>query len=102
MRDFTMFLKVSGVDQNVVKINGYFAFRNEVCKDVVHHVLESGRGIGHSEEHDGWFEQSTIGNKGSFELVAFSDPNVVVPPTNIKLGKELGASESIDQLRNQG
>ena len=48
-----------------------------------------GGGVGHAEEHDSWFIESTMGDEDSFPLVTFLDMDIVVLPSHIKLSKNL-------------
>ena len=54
---------------------------------MVHERLECGGCITESKEHDGRFEESHGSDEGSFPLVFLSNANVVVSPTNVKLGE---------------
>jgi hypothetical protein len=47
-----VFLQRVGEDQNVVEIDGYDAFSDQVLEDLVHHGLEGGWTIGEAEVHD--------------------------------------------------
>ena len=38
-------------DQNVIQIDYHNAFRYEILEDIVHHGLEGGWAVSHSEEH---------------------------------------------------
>jgi len=76
---------VVGMDQDVVHINGYPSFTYFFLEDVIHYCLECCRGVGESEEHYFWFEQSLVGSEGCFPFVSFFDPDVVIPPSHIKL-----------------
>ena len=76
---------VVGVDQDVVHIDGYPSFSYSVLEDVVHHCLECHRGIGESEEHYFWFEQSLIGSEGCFPLISFFDSDVVISSSYVEL-----------------
>ena len=66
-----------------------------------HELLESGGGIGHAEEHDSGFVESSVGNEGSFPLVTFLDSDIVITPSYIKLGEDLGISEFVNEVRDQ-
>jgi len=37
------------VDQNVIKVDAYQAFHDEVSENVIHHGLEGGRAIGETK-----------------------------------------------------
>ena len=64
--------------------------------------MEGGERIGHAEEHDGGFIKSSVGDEGGFPLVAFLDSDIVISPSYIKLGKDLGILEFVDEIRDQG
>ena len=82
-------------DQDVVHVNenhiGVFEFKGS--EDAVHHTLEGCGSITLPEEHDHRFEES----EGRFErrlpLVAVSDVDVVVPPSDVELRKKTFPSE---------
>jgi len=46
-----MFLFHLRKDQNVIQVHHYDPFGYESSEDVIHHSLEDGRTVGHSEEH---------------------------------------------------
>jgi len=46
-----MFLFRLRKDQDVIQVHYYDPFGYESSEDVVHHSLESGGTVGHSEEH---------------------------------------------------
>jgi len=71
------------VDQNVIKVNTYHSFHDEVLEYVIHHRLEGSWAIGGSEEHHQGLKQPSVGSKCSLPLIAFSDMNIVVAPSNI-------------------
>ena len=52
--------------------------------------LKGGGRIGHAEEHDGGFIESSVSDEGSFPLVAFLNSDIVISPSYIKLGEDLG------------
>ena len=56
MDNSAVFVQILRVNQDVIKVNRNLAFSNEVGEDVVHHVLECGRGVGHSKEHNRGFK----------------------------------------------
>ena len=61
-----------------------------------------GGGVGHAEEHDSGFIESLVGNEGGLPLVAVFDLDIVISPSHIKLGKDLGIFEFVDEVRDQG
>ena len=50
-------------------------------------MLGCGRGVAKTKEHDGGFEESFVGDEGHLPLVIIFDTDIVVPPTNVKLGE---------------
>ena len=70
-------------------LNDKPSFSNHVSEGIRHEMLECGGGVGHAEEHDSWFIESTMGDEDSFPLVTFLDMDIVVLPLHIKLSKDL-------------
>src|SRR5258708_5179615 len=75
---------------------------NELMKDVIHHCLECCRGVAQSEEHDSWFEQTSIGSECGLPLIALFDPDIVEPPAEVKCGEELGVVEAGQDIGDKG
>ena len=69
---------------------------------VVHESLEGHGGVGESEEHHGWFEEPLVGDEGGFPLVSILDSYIVVSPSNIEFGEDLGVSQLIYEIRDEG
>ena len=82
--DLLMVFDCVGVYQDIVHIDCYIPFINEVLKDVVHHGLEGGRAVGEAKEHDQRFEEAPIHSEGSFPLVSLFDSHIVVSPMYIQ------------------
>ena len=57
-----------------------------------------GGGIGHAKEHDSGFVESSVDNEGSLSLVAFLDLDVVISPSYVKLGEDLGVFEFVNEV----
>ena len=87
---------IVGVDKEVIHINNKPSFYNHVSERVGHELLKSRGGVGHSEEHDSGFINSTVGDEGCFPLVPFLDTNIVVSPSYVKLGEDLCIFEFVD------
>jgi len=51
-------------------------------------MLESGRGVAQSKEHDCGFEESLVGDEGGLPLVPFLDVNIVISWSDIHFGKD--------------
>ena len=69
---FVVFLQVIGVDQDVIEIYNHRDIYH-VSENVIHKALESGRGIGKSEQHNQPFERPIAGSKGGFPLISICD-----------------------------
>jgi len=83
---FSMFCNVVvGVNQDIIHIDGYPSFSYFVLEDVVYHCLECCRGVGKSEEHYFWLEQSLVGSESCFPFIPFFDLDVVIPPSYVEL-----------------
>ena len=57
-----------------------------------------GGGVSHAKEHDSGFIESLVGNEGGLPLVAVLDSDIVIPPLYVKLGKDLGVFEFVDEV----
>ena len=98
-----MFLMGSGIggeDEEVVHIDDEPSFCDHISKGVVHESLESGGGVSEAKEHDGWFEEAFMSDEGGFPLVSVFDADVVVAPSDIKFGEDLGISKLINEVGN--
>ena len=97
-----MILVVVGVDKEVVHVYDEPSFCNHIPKGIRHESLKGGGGIGHAEEHDSGFVKSSVGDEGSFPLVAFFYSDIVISPSHIKLGEDLGVFKFVDEIGDQG
>ncbi|KAF9812584.1 hypothetical protein IEO21_06106 [Rhodonia placenta] len=88
-RDLIMLLLIGGEDEYVIQ------------EDVIHHCLEGRGEIGEAEEHHQVFVQSPVRYKGRLPFVTGFDPDVVVPPSDIKLGEERSTAELIHHFGDQ-
>src|SRR5271170_169004 len=73
-------------------------FCNGRFESVVHHCLESGGGVCHSEEHYQWFEEASSGFERSFVFVSGFDAYVCVSPSDVEFGEDPGSAEVRDQF----
>ena len=64
--------------------------------------MKSGGGVGKPEEHHCGFEESLVGDKGRLPLMAVLDSYIVVPPANVKLGEDLGVSQLVYEIGDEG
>ena len=89
-------LSVSGIigweDKEVIHVDDKPSFHNHISKWVVHEMLEGGRGVGETKEHDSRFKEAFVGNKDSFPLVSILDIDIVVSPLYIEFGEDFGIS----------
>ena len=92
---------IVGVDKEVVHVNDEPSFCDHFSERVRHELLEHGGGVCHAEKHDCGFVESSVGDESGLSLVAFLDADVVVPPLYIKLNKDLGVFEFVDEVRDQ-
>ena len=83
---------VGGVDEEIIHVDNKPSFGNHIAEGVIHETLESGGGVGKSEEHHGWFEKSFVGNEGCFPLVTDLDSYVVVSPPDIELSEDFSVT----------
>jgi len=67
---FLVSCSIGGEDKEVVHVNDKPSFGNHVSKRVIHESLECGGGVGEAKEHNGGFEETFVGNEGSFPLVS--------------------------------
>ena len=95
---FSVKVVVRGRDEEVIHVNDKPSFGNHVSERVIHESLEGGGGVAQAEEHYGGFEQSFVGDKGCFPLVSISDADVVVSPSDVKFGEDLGVFYLIDEI----
>ena len=92
---------VGRVDEEIIHVNDKPSFCNHVMKGIIHEVLEGGRGISETKEHYGWFEESLMGDKGSFPLMFILDSDIIISPLDIKFGEDFCPLEFIDKIRNE-
>ena len=93
-----MILVIFGVDKEVVHIYDEPSFCNHIPEGVGHESLKGGGGIGHAEEHDSGFVKSLMGDEGGFPLVTVLDSNIVISPSYVKLGEDLGIFEFVNEV----
>ena len=54
--------------------------------------------VGHAEEHNSGFIESSVGNQSSLPLVAIFNSDVVISPSYVKLGKDHGVFEFVNEV----
>ena len=90
-------------NEEVIHIDDKLSFSDHILEGVDHESLEHGGGVAEIKEHDSGFEESFVGDEGSFPLVAVLYLNIVIPPVNIELGKGVSFSFSMrSEMRGRG
>ena len=92
---------VRGGDKKVIHIDNKPSFSHHIAEQVIHEVFECYRGIAKAKEHDSWFRESFVCDKGCLPLVTIFDTNIVVPPMNIKFCEVMGIFQLIDEIRDK-
>ena len=93
---------VVGCDKHVVHVNEQPAIGKLMDEQIVHHMLEGGRGIAETEEHYQRLEEPILRDKGGQPFVSFGDSDIVVTGANVHLRKELFSFEFVEEIRNLG
>src|ERR1700748_3546425 len=96
-----VFLERLSEDENVVHVNNHHPLINELFEQLIHHSLECGGTVAQSKENDKWLEQSPVGSKCCLPLVAVFDPNIIIPPADIELGKVFCPRHLTHEVRDQ-
>ena len=77
----------TGVNAEIIHIDLEPSFCNHIRENMIHKCLEGGRGVIETEKHDHRFIETKRSDKGCLPLIRLLNPNVVIPPTNVKLGE---------------
>ena len=89
------FLSVGGIirgeDKEVIYVDDEPPFSDEVPEQIVDELLDHGRGIHESKEHDHGFKESSVSDESRFPLMTVFNANVVVPPSYVELCKEFSS-----------
>jgi hypothetical protein len=99
--DFPIFVESGALNEDITEIDCHFSFSNQICKDSIHQCLECGGRVGEPEEHDTRFKKTLISDKGCLPFIAFFDLDIVIAPTNIKLGKDLCIPKLVDYIQGK-
>ena len=89
-------------DQNVVQVHYDDPFCYDGSEDVVHHGLEGGGAVGHSEKHYKGFEEATVGAEGYLPFVSRLDTYIIEAPADVQFCEILGSAELGDELGDEG
>ena len=63
--------------------------------------MECGGGISEAKEHYCGFEETFVGDESGFPLMSIFDSDIVVSPSDVKLGEDFHPLEFIDKVRNE-
>ena len=85
-------------DGEVVHVDDKPSIPDVISKVEIHECLECWWGATKSKKHHRWFEQPQRRNEGSFPFISLLDPNIVIPPSYIELGKEGKLAKVIDEV----
>src|SRR5712671_794960 len=92
----------SRVDGDVVHVNHYAPFVDEVAEDCVHHGLEGGRRVSEAKKHDCWLVKSFVGYERRLPSVFWFNQYFVVSPLDIDASELCTVSQLVDQGRYEG
>src|SRR5882724_5466058 len=70
-------------NEDIVHVDDYNSFIDELSEDVIHHHLECCQAVSETKEHDKRFKQASVRLKGCLPLVSILDSHVVVSPSDI-------------------
>ena len=93
---------VRGEDEEVIHVDDKPSLGDHISEGVVHESLECSRGVVKTEEHDCGFKELLVGDESHLPLVSIFDANIVVSPSNVKLGKVPGIFEFVNKVRDEG
>jgi len=82
-----VFFQVSRVHHEVVHVDDEPSFCKVVSEDMVHEHLKGRRRVALAEKHNHRF-------------IDLLNPNIVIPPPDIKFGEISGVFESVDEVEN--
>ena len=83
---------VGGVDEEIIHVDNEPSFGNHIAEGVVHESLKGSGGVGEAKEHYGGFKESSVGDEGCLPLMTILDSYIVIPPSYVELGEDLGVS----------
>ena len=91
---------VSGMSTNgeVVHVDDKPSIPDVVGEIEIHECLECWWGATESKKHHRWFKQPQRRNESSLPLIPFFDPDVVIPPSYVELGKEGKLAKVVNEI----
>src|SRR5882672_10250927 len=90
-------------DEDVIHVDDYNSFIDELSEDVIHHHLECRWAVSETTEHDKGFKQALVQPKGHLPLVSILDSHIVVSPLDVQFGEVLffGPRHCIEDVGDQ-
>ena len=95
---FGVSLFIWGEDENVIHVENQPPFCNHITKGIIHKTLEGSGGIAQAKGHYGGFKETSMSNKGSFPLMFIFNTDIIVSPSDIKLGEYLSALKLVNKV----
>ena len=96
-----MISDVIGVDENVVEIDDHTNIEH-VGKDVVHKMLECGRGVGETFRNDEPFIGAVPSPECCFPLITFRYADKMISGPEIDFGVDAGFPRCVKEIGGQG
>ena len=88
-------------DEKVVHVDDEPSLSDHISEGVIHESLECSGEVVKTEEHDHGFKEPLVGDESHLPLVSVLNANIVVSPSNIKLGKVPGIFEFVDKVGDE-
>ena len=79
---------IRGEYKEVIHVDDKPSFSDHILEGVIHEVLEYGKGVIETKEHDSGFKQSLMGDEGCLPLMPILDADIIVSPSDIKLDED--------------
>ena len=98
---FGMILLILGEDQNIIEIHQN-KFIGVGVEDEIHHSRECWRSIDKAERHDSIFIRTKTCSECCLGNIFFTNVNLVITNTEIKLGEYLSTFELFEKLIDVG
>src|SRR5882724_8958985 len=96
-----MFLHCFREDEDVIQVDADYTLGDQILEYLVHHGLESGWTVGETKEHDQGFEKSSVCAESGLPFITFLDADIVVSPSDIKLGEVARTPESVNEVGDE-
>ena len=84
----------------VIHIDLEPSFGDHIGENMIHERLKSRRSVTEPKEHYSGFKEAERSDERCFPLVFFPDANVIITPSNVKLGEQCRVLHIVDQFRD--